>query len=128
PPKPTASPSGSGHSFDNKKPVALLTQTQDNVIVVRFNESVISSTDSSGARNLSNYKLLEVNGDFIENAASITESVPNLQFEVSFDSLTKENYGEFTVCITGISDQSGNVMDDYQQKLAIIPFSLKTIQ
>jgi len=128
PPAPTGSSSHSGHPDDRKKPVASLTQRQDNVIVVCFDESVVSSTNRNGAKNLSNYKILGVNGNFVENAASISESVPNLEFEVSFDSLTKGNYGEFTVCITGISDQSGNIMDDYQQKLSIIPFSIKTIQ
>lgn len=129
PPTPTVSPSNSGgHSVDGQKPSVSIVQTQENVIVVCFNESVLSSTSNNGAKNLSNFKLLGIDGNFVENAASISESIPNREFEVSFDSLTKEDCGEFTVCITGISDQSGNIMEDYRQKIAIIPFSIKMIQ
>ncbi len=129
PPIPTISPSNSGgHSADRQKPSASIVQTQENIIVVRFNESVLSSTNINGARNLSNFKLLGIDGNFVENAASIAESISNLEFEVSFDSLMKEDCGEFTVCITGISDQSGNIMEDYRQKISIIPFSIKMIQ
>lgn len=128
PPTPTVSPSGSGHSVDRTKPTLSLVQTKDNGIVVRFSESVISAANNNGARNLANFELLDINGNFLENAASISESIPQLQFEVGFDSLLKGKCGEFTVDIKGVSDQSGNIMEDYQQRVSIIPFSLEQIQ
>lgn len=125
---PPAHGSDSEHSVDRIKPIVSITQGQDNVITVRFSEPVISTTNGNGAKNLSNYRLLSANGDFVENAASISESTLNKKFDIRFDSLVKGSYGEFTLSITGINDYSGNTMNDYEQKISIIPFSIKTIE
>ncbi len=121
-------PSSSDDSTDNEKPLAFAAQSQDNRIVVRFNEAVVSATSGNGARNPSNYRLLRIDGSFVENAVLVTEKISNIQYEVSFDTLTKGSGSEYIISITGICDLSGNTMKEYQQKLAVIPFTVVEIE
>lgn len=133
-PRPTAPPSyneppsSSDDSANREKPQASVIQSQDNRIVVRFNEPVVSTTSQRGAKNPSNFKLFRIDGGFVENAASVAEKIPGVQYEVSFNTLTKGNCGEYILSITGISDLSGNSMADFQQNLAVIPFSIVDIE
>lgn len=128
PPSYTVPPSSSDDSTDSVKPQASIIQNQDNRIIVRFNEAVISAASGSGALNPYNYKLLRLDGSFVETAVLVTEKTSNLQFEFSFDSLTKGSGGEYIISITGIRDLSGNTMADYQQNLSVIPFSIIDIE
>ncbi len=128
PPAYTTPPSSSDDSTDRVKPQASIIQNQDNRVVVRFNEPVIAATSFNGAGSLSNYKLLRIDNSFVENAASVSEKIPGVQFEVSFNTLTHGSCGEFIISITGISDLSGNTMAEFQKNLAVIPFSIVDIE